>query len=83
MSVIPRPHFTPAEGYAVPIVQEAGWASEPVWIQRLEEKSLCLCRKSNPDRPSSSPVSDNILTELFRIFSKFHIDKFTKKCRVV
>jgi hypothetical protein len=24
----------------VPIVQEAGWASELVWTQRLEEKSL-------------------------------------------
>jgi hypothetical protein len=23
----------------VPIVQEAGWAPEPVWTQRLEEKS--------------------------------------------
>jgi hypothetical protein len=24
----------------MPTVQEAGWASEPVWTQRLEEKSL-------------------------------------------
>jgi hypothetical protein len=24
----------------MPIVQEAEWASEPVWTQRLEEKSL-------------------------------------------
>jgi hypothetical protein len=24
----------------VPIVQEARWASEPVWTQRLEEKSF-------------------------------------------
>jgi hypothetical protein len=24
----------------VPTVQEAGWAPEPVWTQRLEEKSL-------------------------------------------
>jgi hypothetical protein len=23
----------------VPIVQEAGWAPEPVWTQRLQEKS--------------------------------------------
>jgi hypothetical protein len=27
----------PAERTPVPIVQEAGWASEPVWTQRLEE----------------------------------------------
>jgi hypothetical protein len=33
----------------VPIVQEAGWAPEPVWTQRLEEKSSCLCRGSNLD----------------------------------
>jgi hypothetical protein len=28
----------------VPIVQEAGWDPEPVWTQRLEEKSFRLCR---------------------------------------
>jgi hypothetical protein len=27
----------PGEGPPVPIVQEAGWAPEPVWTQRLEE----------------------------------------------
>jgi hypothetical protein len=27
------------KGPPVPIVQEAGWASEPVWTQRLQEKS--------------------------------------------
>jgi hypothetical protein len=30
----------PAKGPPVPIGQEAGWASELVWTQRLEEKSL-------------------------------------------
>jgi hypothetical protein len=28
----------PAKGPPVPIVQEAGWAPESVWTQRLEEK---------------------------------------------
>jgi hypothetical protein len=28
----------------VPIVQEAGWASELVWTQRLEEKSIAFAR---------------------------------------
>jgi hypothetical protein len=28
------------KGPPVPIVQEAGWAPEPVWTQRLEEKSF-------------------------------------------
>jgi hypothetical protein len=26
----------------VPIEQEAGWAPEPIWTQRLEEKSFRL-----------------------------------------
>jgi hypothetical protein len=30
----------PGKGPPVPIVQEAGWAPEPVWTQRLEEKSF-------------------------------------------
>jgi hypothetical protein len=30
----------PGKGSPVPIVQEAGWAPEPVWTQRLEEKSF-------------------------------------------
>jgi hypothetical protein len=29
----------PGKGPPVPIVQEAGWDPEPVWTQRLEEKS--------------------------------------------
>jgi hypothetical protein len=32
--------LTPGERAPVPIVQEAGWASELVWTQRLEEKSV-------------------------------------------
>jgi hypothetical protein len=35
----------------VPIGQEAGWAPELVWTQRLEEKSFHLCQGSNLDRP--------------------------------
>ena len=31
VSVTPRPHFTPGKDDPVPIVQEAGWASGPVW----------------------------------------------------
>jgi hypothetical protein len=29
----------PGKEPPVPIVQEAGWAPEPVWMQKLEEKS--------------------------------------------
>jgi hypothetical protein len=41
----------PGKGPPVTIVQEAGWASELVWTQRLEKKILCPCRGSNPDSP--------------------------------
>jgi hypothetical protein len=47
----------PRKGPPVPIVQEAGWASEPVWTQRLEEKSFRLCQGSNLDRPVVQPVA--------------------------
>jgi hypothetical protein len=40
----------PGKGPPVPVVQEAGWAPEPIWTQRLEEKSFSLCRGSNFDR---------------------------------
>jgi hypothetical protein len=36
--------------YDLLIVQEAGWAPELVWTQRLEEKNFHLCRGSNIDR---------------------------------
>jgi hypothetical protein len=29
----------PEKGPPVPILQEAGWAPEPAWTQKLEEKS--------------------------------------------
>jgi hypothetical protein len=34
----------PGKGPSVPIVQEAGWAPQPVWTQRLEEKALATDR---------------------------------------
>jgi hypothetical protein len=39
----------------VPIVQEAGWTSEPVWTQRLEEKSFAPAGDRTPIARSSSP----------------------------
>jgi hypothetical protein len=40
----------------VPIGQEAGWALELVWTQRLEEKSLCPKPGIEPRPPSSVVV---------------------------
>jgi hypothetical protein len=47
----------PRKGLPIPTVQEAGWAPEPVWTQRLQEKSFRIRRGSNPDRPVVQPVA--------------------------
>jgi hypothetical protein len=49
----------PRERTPVPIVQEAGWASEPVWTQRLEEKSF-VCAGIEPGSPGR-PVRSQTL----------------------
>jgi hypothetical protein len=47
--------LTPGERTPVPIVQEAGWVPEPVWTQRLEEKSSAPSGDRTPIARSSSP----------------------------
>jgi hypothetical protein len=49
--------LVPGKGLPVPTVQGAGWASEPVWTQRLQEKSFRLCQGSNLDHPVVQPVA--------------------------
>jgi hypothetical protein len=51
----PGPALAPGKGPPVPIVQEAGWAPEPVWTQRLEEKSFALAGDRTSIARSSSP----------------------------
>jgi hypothetical protein len=51
--------WAPRKGPPVPIVQEAGWAPEPVWTQRLEEKSLSPLpgiEPRSPGRPARSQI---------------------------
>jgi hypothetical protein len=45
----------PWERTPVSIGQEAGWAAELVWAQRLEEKSLSSARDRTSFAQSSSP----------------------------
>jgi hypothetical protein len=45
----------PGKGPPVHIVQEAGWAPEPVWTQRLEEKSFVSAWDRTSIALSSSP----------------------------
>jgi hypothetical protein len=59
----------PGKGPPVSIVQEAGWAPEPVWTQRLQEKSSAPAGDRTPIARSSSPLSDTILPELTRLLS--------------
>jgi hypothetical protein len=47
----PTALYPPGKGPPAHIGQESGWALEPVWTQTLKEKSSCLCRGSNLDRP--------------------------------
>jgi hypothetical protein len=51
----PAALLPPGKGPPVPIVQEAGWAPQPVWTQRLEEKSFAPAGDRTPIARSSSP----------------------------
>jgi hypothetical protein len=48
--------LAPGKGPLVPIVQEAGWAPEPVWTQRLEEKSSAPAGDRTPIARFVQPV---------------------------
>jgi hypothetical protein len=44
----PAALLPPGKGPPAPIVQEAGWAPEPVWTQRIEEKSFAPAGDRTP-----------------------------------
>jgi hypothetical protein len=67
----------------VHIVQEARWAPEPVWTQRLEEKSSRLCRRLNLDRPVVHPVARHYTdwaTPALNRHTVFHIQQYQNAC---
>jgi hypothetical protein len=47
--------LAPGKGPPVSILQEAGWAPEPIWTQRLEEKFFASARNRISVARSSSP----------------------------
>jgi hypothetical protein len=51
----PATFLSPVKEPPVPIGQEAGWAPEPVWTQRLEEKSSASVGDRTPVVRWSSP----------------------------
>jgi len=65
VSSTPRPQFNPGK-YPVPILQEAGWAPEPVWTGGKSRPH----RDSIPDRPARSQ-------SLYRLSYPAHI--FTRR----
>jgi hypothetical protein len=73
----------PGKGPPVPIVQEAGWASEPVWTQRLEEKSFAPAGDRTPIARSSSPQSDTILPELTRLLSNVLVQLYIAEIFII
>jgi hypothetical protein len=50
----------PEKGPPVPIGQEAGWAPEPVWTQRLEEKSFAPAGDWTPIARPSAPITQSL-----------------------
>jgi hypothetical protein len=50
----------PGKGPPVHIVQEDGWAPEPVWTQRLEEKSSLPAPVIEPQSPHSPGLSQTL-----------------------
>jgi hypothetical protein len=75
------------KGPPVPIVQEAGRASESVWTQRLEEKSYRLCRGSNLISLSSPcvrlvrPVFWTVCVRVYVCLSRFSLLTLKTKVR--
>jgi hypothetical protein len=64
----PAALLPPGKGPLVPIGQEAGWALEPVWTQRIEEKSFAPAGDRTPIVRSSSneplgPLKDDQLSD--------------------
>jgi hypothetical protein len=52
--------LVPRKWPPVPIVQEAGWAPEPVWIQRLRGKTLSPLPGIEPLSPGPTPRSQTL-----------------------
>jgi len=52
-NVTPRPLYA-GEAAPIPIAQDAGWTSLPVWTGKERRKSLSPHRGSKPDSPARS-----------------------------
>jgi hypothetical protein len=79
---MPQPHLTPGKD-PVPIVQEAGWASGPVWTGA---ENLAPHRDSIPG-PSSPYLTCILYYIKFFEVSQFHslsaVNEFLIRCLVI
>jgi hypothetical protein len=55
------------KGPPLPIVQEAGWDPEPVWMQRLEEKSSGFVGDRTPVVQSVVRYYTDLATKILRL----------------
>jgi hypothetical protein len=62
----PAALLPPGKGPPVRIVQEAGWVPEPVWTQRLEEKSFNRPNKELHNLYSSSGIIRQVKSRRMR-----------------
>jgi hypothetical protein len=81
ISVTPRSRFSPGERTPVHIVQEAGWAPQPVWTQRLEKKYFPLCRGSNLYRLVVQPVARDYTDWAIRLTKTIKTSFIIVDCR--
>jgi hypothetical protein len=79
----------PWKGHPVPIVQQAGWDPEPVWTQRLEEKSLTSAgiEPRPPDRPVRSQTLHwlsypDFNLSLLGLIDSVDVDIHTSRCSI-
>jgi hypothetical protein len=73
--------LAPGKGPPVPNVQEAGWAPEPVWTQRLEETSFRLFRGSNLHRVVVQPEARHYTDWATRLTS-MHTAKYKSNMQI-
>jgi hypothetical protein len=73
VSVKPQPHFPQGKNLRYPLGRRLGGPqSQPVWTQRLEEKSSYLFRGSNLDHLVIQSI-DTVLTELPGSFHDYKV----------
>jgi hypothetical protein len=82
VSIMAQPCFTPRERTSIPTKKKAGWATELVWMQRLEEKSFFPAREQTQ---SFSPQSDIILSHpsCYMLGTSTSYNSALKQCKLL